>query len=284
MYTSSEDARSDLFLAGAVFVFGPMIITVLLRIIPLGAIPGVRPVLLVVVPLLTTLLVPALLIRYRDEPLAMYGVRGGGASSAALGLVVAVPVVVASLLAALLETALPSVPAALLESPLFLASRLARWIGLAGLAVYATVKARDAFGGDPQYVRTGMEQIGRVLGLIVGVATLLLLIPPLFDGGFLGAVPRLLLIPLGVAAAVVLAHRRLRGATITKRSTLLAPTVLLALDAFTFRLDAVELLTRLRVAGLLAALGLVIAAIVETRRSAAGALTLGLLLALLTQL
>ncbi len=68
MYTSTEDARSDLFLSGAVFLFGGIIVQAVLRIIPLDRIPGLGAVLAVVLPLVTTVLVPYLLIRYRKEP------------------------------------------------------------------------------------------------------------------------------------------------------------------------------------------------------------------------
>src|SRR5690606_6192744 len=58
MYTSPDEARSDLFLAGAVYVFGGIVIALLLDILPLQRIPGVDIGLALVLPIVTTALVP----------------------------------------------------------------------------------------------------------------------------------------------------------------------------------------------------------------------------------
>ncbi|HEV2088587.1 MAG TPA: hypothetical protein VGR21_09770 [Cryptosporangiaceae bacterium] len=288
MYTSPDEARSDLFLAGAVFLVGPVLLRILLGIFPLSRIPGFDALIALALPLMTTILVPWLLIRYRKERLADYGL--GGTSSFVLGLVLAAPIAAAGVLAALASGGplleLPLVAAIMTGSWLAFLGRLLYWAGLVGLAVYMTVKARDAFRGDPAYLRSATVEIGRILALVAGVATVLLLVTVVFSAGgsVLAAVARLLLLPLGVAAAVLLSTQRLRRTTLTKRSTLLTPVVLFAIGPFALSLNALSFVAGLWQAALLAGVGLVIGALLEARRSALGPVGVGLALALMTGL
>lgn len=280
MYTSPDEARSDLFLAGAVFLLGPIIVDLLLSIIPLRRLPGAGTVLDIALPLVFTVLVPYLLIRYRNESLRSYGL-GSSPGALGLGVLLGAPVVVAAVVATVVEgdalgDALPVLFLADGAVVLTLA-RLASWLGLAGLAVYGTVKARDAFRGDPQTLRTTAVEIGRVVAGVSVVATVLLALALDISLG-------LLLLPLGVAGAVVLAVRSLRGPSSTTRPTLLTPVVLLALGPFALSFDAFRFVTGLWLAALLAGIGLAMGMLMTARRSAYGVVAFAVVLALFTPL
>lgn len=177
MYTSPDEARSDLFLAGAVYLFGGLVIGLLLEIIPLQAIPGVDIALAFLVPIVTTALVPHLLVRYRRESWSAYGLGAPDASFWA-GAVAGLPLVAASVAVALAfgGDATVGLPVVAIGSGalLNLLLRLVSWLGLAVLAVYGTVKARDAFRPDYSTVRDASREIGRWVGIVLGATTVLL--------------------------------------------------------------------------------------------------------------
>jgi hypothetical protein len=278
MYTSTDEARSDLILAGAAYLFGPLLLGFLL-----GWIPGIQQPLYVLQPLIVTLLVPILLMRYRREPAAMYGLTRPSAAAVGLGLATAVPVAVAVWVSDLLGAGLFSIPRAFGLNPgLVVAHRLAVWIGLAGLATYAVVKARDAFAGNPRTLREAIRDVGRVLAIVAVGATVLLLLgllargqPPVID---------LLLLPLGVAGAVLLTARSLRGPSTSQRAALVVPLVLLALRPFLLTFDALMFVQGVWHASLLGGIGLAMAVLMQSRGTAWGPLTLGFVLAVLTGL
>lgn len=293
MYTSPDEARSDLFLAGAVYVLGPLVVSLLLRVIPLTAVPVLGTVLIVVVPFVLTGLVPLLLIRYRKEPWSAYGLGAGPNATLGFGVLLAVPIVVASILAGaavVLGTdatlSLPAVVPVLAVGPgtvVLLLARVADWLGLALLAVFTTVKARDAFRADHLTVRDGMWDVGRWFALGSLIATTLLVLALLLNAPpqALLADARLYLMPLGVGAAAMLAYRSLPGSTNTTRATLLAPAVLLALGPFLISFQAILFLEGLWQAALLGVIGLIIAVLQEARGSGLGAFGLALAIALL---
>jgi hypothetical protein len=292
MYTTTEDARSDLFLSGAVYVIGPAVIQILRDLLRLDAIPGMSVALGILLPFVTTALVPILLMRYRGESLGQYGYGAGLPPNFGVGLLLASPVIVASLLGALLAgdmLAGVGVGEVIRTGGSFgallgLIIRLISWLGLGFLAVYATVKARDAFRSDYRTVRDETLWLGRILAGVAAVAVsiALLLIAPGQEGG-LGLI-RLLLLPLGVAGSVALLLRTLRGPSATSRATMLTPVVLLALGPFQFSFSGTALALGVWYAVLYAGIGLVIAALQESRRSAVACLGLALAIALLTSL
>ncbi len=288
MYTDPEEARSDLLLSGAVYLFGPLLLQVVTPL--LLRVPGVGLVYLVVAPLLTTVLVPVLLVRYRKEPWAAYGAISdpGGAR---LGLLAGLPIAVAVIVTVAALQALGGADAArgvLLGAAVLqpseatvveLLANATRWAGLVGLALYATVKARDAFRADVLSVRDGVVLIGRGLAIAAGASAVLLAIAVSFGESSLG----LLLVPLGVAGGVYLLFRGLRRTT-TTRATLLAPVILLALgpfQLFALLTDATGFLFGVWGAAILGGVGLIVAVLLETRRSAVGAAALLVLLAVL---
>jgi hypothetical protein len=292
MYTSTEDARSDLFLSGAVYVIGPAVIAILRDLLPLDAIPGMTVALGLLLPFVTTALVPILLMRYRGESLGQYGYGAGLPPNFGVGLLLASPIILASVVGAILAgDPLSGVgvgeivrTGGAFGALLALIIRLISWLGLGFLAVYATVKARDAFRSDYRTVRDETLWLGRILAAVAAVAVsiALLLILPGQDGG-LGLVS-LLLLPLGVAGSVALLLRMLRGPSATSRATMLTPVVLLALGPFQLSFSGTALALAVWYAAMYAGIGLVIAALQESRRSAVACLGLTLAIALLTQL
>lgn len=275
-YVSSDEARSDLFLSAAVFLIGPLVVEILLGIIPLQRIPGVPPVLQIALPVVYTVLVPYLLIRYRKESVRDY-LGKGGVQAFALGLLLALPVVGTAVSGMLLErgSLQEAVPILLVTQPgriVDLAAGLAFWLGLAALAVYVTVKARDAFRSDPQTLRNAAMEIARVLAAVAAVTTLLLL---LANRVMLSSV----LLPLGVAGAVALALYTLRGPSSTSRAVLLTPVLLLSLQ-YVLTFSTVNFVERLYFGTLLAGIGLVFGVLEESTYSAYGALAMALVIAL----
>ncbi|MGH8929077.1 MAG: hypothetical protein ACRDZO_00155 [Egibacteraceae bacterium] len=280
-YTSPEDARSDLFLSAGVFLFGPLILRLVLDIIPLQRIPGGAAVLSVALPIVCTVLVPYLLIRYRKESLRDY-VEDGGTAGFSLGLLLTTPIVGAVVLALVIRPgplAALGVPALALSSDVAgTVAQVVSWVGSVALAWYATVKARDAFRIVPKTFREGTLEIGRILAIIAAVATLLVSLRLMLNAGRFD--PIVVLLPLGVAGAVWLALRRLAGPSTTSRSVLLTPTLLLALSGFTLALNALDIV--LHEAAIYAGIGLLIGMIQESRRSFYAVLALSLALALFT--
>lgn len=285
MYQSPDDARSDLFLAGAVFFFGPVVLRILLGIFPLDRAPVLGPVLAIALPLAVTVLVPYLLIRYRREPWGAYGLGGGPSSALWFGALLGAPVAVVTLVATLLRgqgvlEAFPLLaigPGALVD---FLA-RCAEWLGLALLGVYASVKARDAFRGEHRTLPDGVWEIGRLLGIVVVVtAGLLALALTVQAGPFF----EVLLLPLAVAASFWLLRRNLPVHSSTQRPVLVTPTVIFGLGPFFLVFDAFAFVTGVYQAALYAVFGLAVGAMQESRRSALGAVGLAIVLAAFTGL
>jgi hypothetical protein len=294
MYTSTEDARSDLFLSGAVFVIGPAVIEILREILRLDRVPGVPLVLAILAPIATTALVPILLMRYRNESFGQYGYGAGLPPNFGNGLLLASPIIIAGLLGATLAgdplagigigeiIRTGAAPASLLG----LLIRLLSWLGLGFLAAYATVKARDAFRSDFRTVRDETIGLGKVLAAVAAVAvSLALLLLPQQLGGSSGlSLMPLLLLPVGVAGSVVLLLRTLRGPSATSRAIMLTPVVLLAVGQIDFSFDIASLALSVWRAAMYAAVGLIIGALQESRRSALAGLGLTLAIAVLSRL
>ena len=284
MYTSSEEARSDLFLSGAVYAIGPAVVGALLRIFPLLSVPVLGQVLRLALPLVFTVLTPLLLMRYRKERLADLGFAGSR-STAGIGAVTATPVVVANVVAgAIAGNALAALPVAAVvaaDEYLLFAEHVFSIAGLVFLAVYCTVKARDGFRADSSYLRSATLRIARILAIVAGAATALLVLGSVVQGFRPGEVADLVLRPLGVAGAVAIALRNARSARLTTRPTLVTPMVIMAIGSFTIFGGAVELVVSIWRASALAGLGLAVALLLESDRSAWGPMGLAAVIALL---
>lgn len=291
MYTSTEDARSDLFLSGAVYVIGPAVFQIVRNVLRLDLIPGMTVAFALLIPVATTALVPYLLMRYRNESFGQYGYGAGLPPNFGVGLLLALPIVVASVVAATITQGEPlaglGIVGLLLGSPLAVLQRVLTWVGLGFLAVYVTVKARDAFRSDYRTVREETISIGRVLGMIAAAAisVALLLTVPGADGLGVGAVFAVTALPsVGVALALLLLFQFLRGPSATSRATMVTPAVVLALGVFQLSFSLTGLALSIGLAAAYAGVGLIIAALQESRRSAVASLGLTLAIALLTTL
>lgn len=282
MYTSPDDARSDLLLSAGVYLFGPLVLDIAFQYLPLLDVPVVGPALRILAALATTALVPLLLIRYRRESLTSYGVSSRRSGDLAAGVVVALPLLAGGVVGALGLAPLLRPPALITQSPIaelavLMAARLVEWLGLAFLAAYAAVKARDAFRSERMSIEAGVRWIGRPLGIAAAVLTPLLLLTG--DVG-VGAV---LVLPV-VAGLTLLLALRSAGRTTTTKAVLLTPTVLLALRAFTFTPSSRALLVSLWLTAVTAAIGLAIGVTQEARDGALAALGIGLVVGLATRL
>ena len=292
MYTSTEDARSDLFLSGAVYVIGPAVFQIVRNLLRLDLIPGATSLLELVIPVATTALVPYLLMRYRGESFGQYGYGAGLPPNFGVGLLMALPIVVASVVTGLViadgdPLAGLGITALLVGQPLAFLARLLSWVGLGFLAVYATVKARDAFRSDYRTVREETITVGRILAMVAaaGVSIALLFTRPGaagMAGGELFAA--IVLPPLGVAGSVGLLFLLLRGPSATSRATMLTPVVLMALGPIQLSFSLTGIALSVSRAAAYAGVGLVIAALQESRRSAVAILGLTLAIALLSTL
>lgn len=300
-HMSREDARSDLLLSGAVFIFGPIALSILLRALGIGAVLGggasgqlLRIVLVVAV----TMLVPLLLMNYRQErPAAVLGL-GGGDRTVPVGALAALPLLAVG--AVLLLLALggrglgaPTGPlvgehallALLAGDVLTVVARLLAWVGVLGLALYATVKARDAFGGEPARVEDVAWRIGRILVIAAAVTTVLAAITTLAQTRDVITLVGIVLWPLGVAAAVWLVLRRTGGAGSTTLPTLITPTVIGAVGNLHLSLfNPADLVLSLYWVTLSGGLGLAAGILAERTRRGGGVLALAVLIALGTGL
>lgn len=279
MYTSPDDARSDLFLSVGVFLFGPLVLGIVFQYLPLLSVPVLGPVLRIASELAVTALVPYLLMRYRRETFRHYGLQPARASTLAVGAVAILPLVAATVLVSLLvgDSPVASLPVANAGFGwLSVVVRTVRWLGTAFLAAYATVKARDAFRSDPRTIRDVSVEIGRILAIVLAVSALLLIV-----GGTVGVITALLL-PIGALACVAVAVGSVRGPSSASRAVLLTPTVILALNVFNLTLDGRQFFVTLWLTAISACVGLVIGVYQEWRNSALAALGIGLVVALLT--
>lgn len=286
-YTSPDEARSDLFLSGAAYVFGGTLVAILFSVTRLDRVAGVGTALAIVLPILTTILVPVLLMRYRGESLRDLGLGGGGDGSVVPGLLVGLPIVAASVVAPLLAGGSPADGLPILQlggarSGLLLVIGIVQWCGVLFLALYGTVKARDAFRGETQPLEGAVTRVGRIVAIIAGVSLVMLILAVLGDLQGMDSLA-LIVLPLGVAAAVLLALRITSGPTSTTLPTVLTPVVLLALGPFAITLNVTAITIVLYQVALYSGIGLIVAVLVERTQRGAGVLALALVLALGTQ-
>ena len=286
MYTSSEDDRSDLFLAAAVFVLGPELLGIIIGRIPIPEflVPLVR----LIVVVLTTVALPLWLMRYRKQRLSHLGFDGKTAAAGA-GALVALPVVAAYVAAEFIGRSLVGGPTpawAIVRGGDYVDAAVSVIAGLcvAFVAIYVTVKARTAFRADPAYIKPTMQHLGKFAAIAGGIAVFLLVVTSAVQGGIVAAGSEFLLAPLGVAAAGWLTYRSTRGSQLTSRATLLTPMILLAIGSIAIFDDALIVVLGLWYAALLAGIGLVVGALLENHRSAWAPMGFGAVVALLTPL
>ena len=288
MYTTAEEDRSDLYLAAAVYVLGPTILDILLEFLPRSVMDRAGLVLRVLVTVATTVLVPFLLIRYRKERLSSFGADGSMAAFA-YGLLLALPVAVAYVAAGFAAglngtLRVPVVEAVTEGSFGMLLLRVVAGLCLVLLGVYTTVKARTAFRADPGYLRPIAVRVGRYVAIAGAIASVLLFVSFVMQDASAREALEFIVVPLGVAAAAFLVYRGLRDSQLSSQPVLLTPMVVLAISSLVILGGAFNFVFGIWRGAMLAALGLVVGALMESRRSAMGPLGLGVGLSLLTPL
>ena len=288
MYTSPDEDRSDLFLAGAVYVLGPTIVRILLDVIPRDVTAAIARPLDLVVTVATTILVPFLLIRYRKQRLAEYGFDGQWSAfgiGALASLAVAAAYAIASLVAGIGPLARAPLYAAITTGNVIdLLLHVVSVVCVTLLAIYTTVKARTAFRSDPRYLRPTALELGKYLAIAAVIATALLFLRFAMEGQDLRTAVEIILAPLGVVGAVWFVLRSIGDSRLTSRPVLLTPMVILAIGSLVIFGGAVNFVFGIWQGAMLAGLGLAVGLLLESRRSALGPLGLATGLALLTHL
>jgi hypothetical protein len=282
MYLSSDEARSDVILAGVATIFGGILVSIVLGApgVPQDGIAGGIVTLLAWFAL--SGLTPLLLARYRDDVPAAFGVRpGAGAAGTGLALALAAPVAVVGVTRVLLADAGPVVALlgrpglALLGSPATgpgagpLAGALEAVIALvltAGaflLVGFLHVRGRDAFRADDrpsaQLLRTiGAGALGTAL-VLGGVRALTTT----------ASLATLLLNVVGLAVLLFVADRSIPAGAVASRPAVLTPVVVVAV-AHVFAAGGVfrgDLLLGLSTGAFAAGTAVVVAVVAEHRRT-----------------
>lgn len=277
MYLSTDDARSDFFLAAAVYVVGPLVLSFLLGLLGPLLDGGVGQLVVAVsVPFLLVAAMPLYLMRYRGEPWSV--LTGGTGQSVQLGLVLGGLVALGTLLGDLVAgNQLADGIVGTFAEPAIGVGRVVEWLSFAVLTVFLWRRAEYAFRPiseetDQLVTRSAAATIGGAVA-----ASLLLTI----GGAALG----LALAPLGFAAAFAVARRMVPPAGVEERWRIYAPLITLALgplSIFTVLGNPTRFLIELRTAGMLCAFGLLIIMGLQRGRGGRFALVLGAMIALLT--
>jgi hypothetical protein len=280
MYLSSDEARSDVILAGVATVFGGVLISIVLGApgVPQDGIAGSIVTLLAWFAL--SGLAPLLLARYRDDVPGAFGVRPA-AGSQGVALALAAPVAVVGIARVLLADAGPAVALlgrpglALLGSPATgpgtgtLAAALEAivavvlTVGAFLLVGFLHVRGRDAFRADDRPSALLLRTIGAGA---LGTALVLGGVRALTTSASLAT---LLLNVVGLAVLLLVADRSLPAAAVASRPAVLTPVVVVAV-AHVFAAGGVfrgDLLLGLSTGAFAAGTALVVAVVAEHRRT-----------------
>lgn len=219
MYLSADDARSDFFLAAALYVIGPTLIQLLVQAAP-GLFSNTAGLwfLTVVVPILTAAAMPLFLLRYREESFAV--LRGGGVRGLLLGLALGSVPVVATLLGEVVGGGQLAELGTVL-TPRTILSLIARWGSLAILAVFLYTRAEYAFRPISERQAVLVRQAGLAAVGTVVVATVLLLLA--------GQPLASLVAAAGLVGLYFLAERLLPQHGVGERWWVWAPVITMAL-------------------------------------------------------
>lgn len=283
MWMNPDEARSDFILAAATAVLGPFVVNLvadlpfypsfdsllfdLLRIVWIFSLSG---------------LVPLLLVRYRDQGLAGFGL-GADRSGVSQGLLLAAPILVIGVLRTWSVIPLPRAlfgrlglafggnpvingdsTSAALDLTLTLVELVAAFAGLLLLFTFLTTRARDGFR---QTAVTQVEAL-RTFGMATAAAALLL--GGLNSLGGTTSGTAVLLNVGGLVAIILLADRLVSPGVETSRATVMAPA-LVALLLHVVRgggLFSSNLAFGLYAGAMAAGVAIAIAVLVETKRFA----------------
>ena len=261
MYLSADDARSDFFLAAAVYVIGPTLIQLLLRAIP-GLQSGtvVVTVIAILVPFVTIAAMPLFLLRYREGSFA--ALRSGGGRSVATGAGIAAVFAAALALGEVLGGGQLGFLAD--QVPLTAVIALAvRWASLAVLALFLYLRAEYAFRPISEQQHTLVRQAGLACVGTAVVGTVLLLLAGRPIASVLPAA--------GLAGMYLLAERQLPQTGVGERWWVWAPVITLALgpiEIFSIFFGGSEFLASAQQAAVVALFGLVVGMGLHARRGA----------------
>lgn len=261
MYLSADDARSDFFLAAALYVIGPSLVSLLVDGAP-GLVRWTAAVwvLAVVVPVLTTAAMPLYLMRYRDERFS--SLFTGGVGALGLGVLLAAPLLVGVLIGEVVGGGRPGLLGEVLR-PVIVAGVIARWASLAVLAVFLYRRAEYAFRPISESQSTLVRQAGIAAAGTVVVASVLLLLD---ERPFAALIPA-----VGLALVYLLAERLLPQEGVGERWWVWAPAITLALgplEIFSLFFGGSEFVLSAQRAGGVALFGLVVVMGLHNRRGA----------------
>lgn len=283
MWMSTEDARSDVILAGATAVFGVTVVSFVQRL-PLYPRSGILSVLLDLAWLFAlTALVPWLLTRHRKLGAESYGLDAGR-DGWRPGLLLAVPVIVAGVLRGLAVEGVsaravlgrfaallggdPAVRGSALTATDVLVEGVVRVVLVAVLAIgsvllvgFLTVRGRDAFSRQEVSATEAIRTFG------MGAAAAALLFGLLRALGPGVAVLGVLVNAVALAALVLLADRLVPAPATTARAAVLTPLVVVALGQVLGALRG-DLLYGLYTGALAAGVATVVACVLEGRQFA----------------
>lgn len=219
MYLSADDARSDFFLAAALYVIGPSLFALIVQALP-GLFSNTAGLWFaaVVVPILTTAAMPLYLLRYREQSFAV--LRSGGVGGLLTGLTVASVLVIATLVGEVVGGGQPGQLGTLL-TPRNVLSLVARWGSLAVLAVFLYTRAEYAFRPISERQEVLVRKAGLATVGTAAVSTVLLLL----DGRPIASV----IAAAGLVGVYVLAERLLPQTGVGERWWVWAPVITLAL-------------------------------------------------------
>lgn len=273
MYLSTDDARSDFFLASATYLLGGILIRFLLDLVG-GVFDNEIGLwfLTIAIPILIIAAMPLFLMRYRDESWSLLWAGGaeGAGRGAVLGLVVAAGAMLGSVLGG--SAPLESVP--LLEPGRLVVARLAQWLSLAVLVVFLHRRGEYAFRPISERYEVLTRQAGIAVLGAAGVASLLLL-PAGGSIGLLGG-------PIGFAVAYLLATRTMQPSGMGERWQVWAPLIVLAIGeiAIFSALGAqVQFVAQVRSAGMVCAFGLLSIMALDARRGGVTAFAMAAVIA-----
>ncbi|WP_370323856.1 hypothetical protein [Euzebya sp.] len=259
MYLSAEDARSDFFLAAALYVIGPALVNLLVEALPtLFANTVMSWVLILIVNGVLIAGMPLFLMRYRGE--ALSGLLTGGVGALALGFgiaavfagAVAVGEVVGGGRVDLLVEVIPARA---------VVGFLLRWASLAVLAIFLVRRAEYAFRPISELQPTLVRQAGIACVGTGVVATVLLLLT--------GTSVASLIPAAGLAGMFALASQQLPQAGMGERWWVFAPVITLALgplEIFSFLFAGQNFLLSAQQAAVVALFGLVVVMALHARR------------------
>ena len=271
MYLDADDARSDFFLAAAVYVIGPALLALTQTALPgLFALTPVQWFIIVLAPFLLTAAMPLYLMRYRDESVA--GLFDGSSQVFGTGLVLGA-LVVAGNAAASLFSQVPVTEIIANLQVLAWVGLIIRWGSLAVLAIFLYRRAEYAFRPISEMQQDLVRRAGLACVGTAGVTTLLLLLD---DRPLSSVLPA-----AGLVGLFFLAEKQLMQTGMGERWWVYAPVITLALgplEIFGIFFDGAGFVVSAQQAAIVATFGLVTVMALHLRRG--GKLVFGLALAL----